>query len=459
MKKIIFTLLTFIPVLLSAQSVPNGNFESWDITNYDNLNSWFTSNQQSIRSVGKPSAIKTSDSQGGSAIKLETVTDGNDMFPGYFVNTEGDPTDGEGGFPFAAMPTHITGYYKYDIKPNDTALMLVFFKKAGQIISADTFKITGAQSSYTQFSFPLSLTATSDTVIIGAVSSNIFSANIPEAGSVIYFDNLGFTGAGTMPALTNGDFENWTTASVDEVKEWFSYGDGVGRTTDKYKGEYAIALQTRDYGNGNVGASGITTGDYNAGNMNGRPFTKQVDTLIGYYKYQANAGDSAMVSVSFTKNGVNVGFYSAFLVATNNYTMFQVPFNLPTAPDSMRIDITSSKWPYTTAQAGNTLIVDEVQLKSAPLVTLLGEEKVFINANVFPNPASEKIRIIPGTEIKGNNILNIYNSLGELVLSKNCNTINAENGIEVEIESLKNGVYFYQINNNNITLNGRFIKN
>jgi hypothetical protein len=457
MKKFLFSILILLPAILSAQSVPNGNFEDWDITNYDNLTGWFTSNPQSIRSTGKPSAIKTTDSQNGSAIMLETVTDGNDIFPGYFVNTEGDPTEGEGGFPYAAMPTHITGYYKYDLKTGDTALMLVFFKKAGQVISADTFKITGSQSSYTQFSFPLSLSTTADTVIIGVVSSNIFAVMPAQAGSKLYIDNLAFTGTGSMPDITNGDFENWNTASYDKVIDWNSSGEGVARTTDSYKGSYAIALQTRDFGGGNLGSSGITTGNMN--NFHGgRPFSNQVDTLIGYYKYNGIGGDSAQVFILFYKNGAPIGGNNIVLGPAASYKLFQIPINLPTTPDTMRIDIFSS---FRNPMPNSTLILDEIQLKSAPLVTSLGEEKVLVNANVFPNPASNKIRIIPGTEIKGNNTLNIYNSIGELVLTKQCNTINAENGIEIEIETLKTGIYFYQLNNSDkqVNVNGRFIKN
>lgn len=454
MKKILLAFLISLPAILSAQSIPNGNFEDWDITNYDNLTGWFNSNPESLRSVGKISAVKTSDSYSGSAIMLETVTDGNDMFPGYFVNTQGDPTDGEGGFPYAAMPTNITGYYKYDIKTGDTALILVFFKKAGQVISADTFKISGSQSSYTQFSFPLSLSTTSDTVIIGVVSSNVFAGMPAQAGSKLFIDNIAFNGAGSMPAIPNGDFENWTTASYDLIKKWNSYGEGIKRTTDKYKGNYAITLETIDYGNGNVGSSGITNGNlYNAGG--GSPFTKQIDTLIGYYKYSSSGADSAQIFISFSKNGNSIGGYNLLLGPATTYTMFQIPFNLQTAPDSIRINIFGSP------KAGSILLLDEIQLKSEPLVTSIEEEKINFNANVFPNPASKKIRIIPGTEIKGNNIVNIYNSIGELVLYRNFNNLNPENGVEIEIETLKTGMYFYQLvgNNSQLKLDGRFIKN
>lgn len=411
MKKL-YLILLILPLHTWGQAILNGDFESWNSTSSDELTGWYNSNSESVRQVGKLSVTKTSDSQSGFAIKLETVSNGSDTAGAYYVNTPSDPMKGEGGMPFAAMPTHINGYYKYNLPGSDTALMLVIFKKNGNVISTDLFKIrgTGQQLNYAPFSFALSLSTMPDSVIIAAASSNLIGEIGIEPGSTFYLDQLNFSGATAMPSISNGDMENWTVSTVYTPQGWSSQGD-ISRSASAYSGSYALQLNTTDFNGGNFEPAGITNGYFteNSGPKGGRPYTLQTDTLKGYYRYNGSNQDSAQVYLNFYKNGMNFFSYTKRLGTAGTYTYFEIPFNLNQAPDTINIQIQSAQWPPT---GPSTLFLDKLYLGSQPLG--LFEEAQDL-AYVFPNPASDKLHINFGEPVTSGTMLKISNILGETV--------------------------------------------
>ena len=319
-----------------AQVIPNGNFEDWSTQSYDEPNTWFTSNREApgLNSVSKVTGFS------GSAIKIETKADPNnqgDFIGGFISNTEGDPTEGQGGVPFSQQPTAITGKIMANMVGNDTALLLVVFKKNGTVTSMNVFKLSGKnQTTFTDFSFPISLSAAPDSVVIACASSNLIAETGIEVGSSITIDNLAFTGPGVTQTIPNGTFDQWTTITTNMLADWdYFNNDALTRVTVKYKGTYALKMETKDFGDGNVGPGFISNGNNNSG----LPYTNTVDTLIGWYKYSTPGNDSGSVSISLSKNGIGIGGAFKVLNPTATYTYFEMPIFTMSAPDSLRISI------------------------------------------------------------------------------------------------------------------------
>jgi hypothetical protein len=443
-----FCILFMIPIHIFSQSILNGNFENWSSTNYDKLVNWENSNRESIPATGSISVSKTSDSHSGFAIKIKTVSSSYDTIAGYFINTPGDPLGGEGGFPYSAKPSKITGYYKYNLSGNDTALILVIFKSVGTIVSTDVFKIrgTGQQTNYTFFNFPLSLSVMPDTVIIAASSSNVIGEVGIEPGSTLYLDELAFTGSGTMPAINNGNCENWVTTSYDQLSGWdCSLGNlNIIKTTDSYKGTYALELLSTKRGSGSEEVGSITSGQQtDNGTYGGLPFSNQVDTVFGYYKYFNNSGDHAIVTVQFFSNGINIGGDQLELNPSASYVKFQLPFSLPVAPDTMRIDISSSKWPFSNIGNGSTLYIDEIQLASAPLYTGFRELNTLKSFSIYPNPAKKQFTVDLNEFIKKADIT-VLDITGKAIYR--ITAINSQK-LEINIPDMKvgEGVYWVSV--------------
>jgi len=452
MKRTLLTLAAAISIAGSSQAqvIANGGLESWQTVQTDNPTGWVTSNREGGLFSGVITTSKSTDSHGGSsAIKIETKVDGTDLRFGYFTNSDGDPLAGEGGVPYSQRPTHITGWYKSNIVAGDSAIVLVIFKKAGTVVSMDMFKLYGVHSSYTQFSFPLTLAVDPDSVIIAAASSNAITEVGVAAGSTITVDDLAFSGTSITQPIPGGDFESWLTASYNYLNDWFTYGDdaaGVARTSDSYKGDYALVLTTEAGGGGGTAyGSGITNADYDGPSMSGVPYNHANDTLVFWYKYTPQGNDSAMASVSLNKNGSPVGGSFIRLPAAASYTKVVMPLTPMMTPDSIRIDIASSiNGGGNTPVEGSMLWVDEIQLTSQPLTT--GVRNIFradSRLSVYPNPFADRIELTL-EEYTGDIQYTLNDITGKIVAAGKGNTI--------ATSELGKGIYFITVSDGNEVL-------
>jgi hypothetical protein len=446
MKRTLLTLTAAISIASSATSqvIQNGGMESWLTVETSEPSGWFTSNREGGPVTGVVTSTKSTDSHGGaSAIKLESKMAGGELMFGFFVNTDGDPIEGQGGVPYSQRPTHITGWYKSDIVAGDSAIVLVIFKKAGAVVSQDVFTLTGVHSAYTQFSFALTLSVDPDSVIIAAASSNAISEIGAAAGSTVTIDDLAFSGPGITQPIPGGDFETWLATSSHFIEDWNTYGDpgGVARTAGSYKGDYAALLTTMGNGMGEAYGSGITNGQTNNGPiMGGKPYNHAIDTLVFWYKYTPQGNDSAMAFVSLSKNGAQVGGSFIKLGAAATYTKVIMPLSPMMTPDTISINIASSMnggSPGTEPVEGSMLWVDEVQLTSEPLNT--GLRNIFRsdkNLSVYPNPFAESIE------------LNLEGHSGELSYTLNDITgkiVASGKGNTIATGELGRGIYFVTV--------------
>ena len=250
MKKCLLIITLFlVQMTVQGQSIPNADFENWSNFNYDEPAFWFTSNMETVPAFSIPTVSPVVGFAGLSA-RIETYIVGLDTLKGSLSNTVQDILAVEGGVPYSEQPTELTGYYRYDLPGNDTALILVVFKSAGSILSSDLFKIkgTGSEPTYVPFSFPLTLASMPDTVIIAATASNLITNQGITSGSWIELDELAFTGPSITQAIPGGSLDNWINKSIDNPLGWTNIGNGVKQSSDAVSGLSALILENTNQG-------------------------------------------------------------------------------------------------------------------------------------------------------------------------------------------------------------------
>lgn len=457
MKKLLLAFLLALPFLsVTAQPVllPNGDFEMWTTGSYDEPVPWFTQNDYTSRDYGINTVTKVTGFGSSFAVRLETKASGTDTFGGIIVNTEEDITNGEGGVPFTFQPTNFSGTARYDIKTGDSAFILLVFKKNSNVISSDTLKFYGTQTTATLFNFSLNtLPQAPDSIIIAAASSNLFGG--PAVfGSWIELDVLAFDDGSLQVQAPDGDFENWATTFYDDPDDWYNsdFGDVV-KSTDKYMGTYALKLESKDDGSGFIDAGGIMLGDMSSPNL-GMPFNRKIDTLTGYYKYATSGNDSGVISVvAIDGNGMPMsGYISHKLSAVNSYTYFEIPISSTNTPARLVVDIASSNYSGTPVD-GSTLFIDDLMLKNSP--TSIGNVKRSLSFTVYPNPAKEILSVKLHEGITEPIEVAIYDMAGRVLYN---NSFAASDQINIPVSTFTPGIYQYNITSGDRNANGKFVK-
>jgi hypothetical protein len=452
-----------------SQTIPNGGFENWNTINYDEPDSvWITSNSESIvrENVATVSQVT---GVSGKAVHIQTVITGTDTLESYISNSP-DPIDGVGGVPYSQKPTNITGYYRYNLPGNDSAILIVTFKKSGVVISTDLFMIGGSQATFTPFSFPLTVSIVPDTVIIAATSSNFLTLAGINNGSWLELDSLAFTGTAITQDIPDGSFETWSSASFEQAAGWAiqpANNDlaGITKTTDHYNGSYAIKLVTELVTGSSSGLlySSIANGQQTQalGLYGGQPFTLMTDTLTGYYKYITPGNDSGMVDILLKNNGNDIDNILFNLAPQANYTYFEVPIAASSIPDTMLIAFFSSCWSYlfsSLSAPGSTLYLDNLQLKSqmpppAGVKEINNSPKLI---NVYPNPAGDVLNFDLRNNTNGDINIAVYDMTGRMQMEKAYP--NPAPLISIPVNALAPGMYLYKVSGNNINITNKFLK-
>lgn len=479
MKKIYSTLGIILLIVFSTSAqnaILNGNFENWNPATFTYpVNCLYTSEAENISLFLQNSipfnqtVTKTTDAyQGSYALKLTTKLLGGNTILAYCLNAQpGDkaPTEWHGGAPYTEMPTGLSGYYKYNLQTGDSALILISFSKAGSNIGFYAYKLGGTQSSYIPFSYTFTpaLTQAPDSVLIGFASSDAFN-NVAMNGSTLTVDNVMFTGVASQPAQYKGDYETWTTSTYYAPASWLIERNGgkalqgISRTTDAHTGTYAIELKTYlgDSNNHPAARPGrISTGYYldncnsNCVEQGGQPFSSIKDTLTFYYKYTPSGADSAMINLSFKKNGTFFANEGRPLLASSSYSYMQIPIDLYQTPDSVIIDIQSSTWADSiTSFVGSDLIIDDIQFKSQPLAVFNAKNNA--KFQIMPNPVTSTFQVVG---IDGVKAVSVINSDGKIVLSKDMDL-----NEPISVSSLPSGIYIVQIKTSSGVIEQKLVK-
>ncbi len=461
-KLILMTSMIFLCVPLFSQPLfTNGGFENWsDELIYRNPDPWFTSNMQLYMFGADNNVTRTEDAYHGSyAAHLETVSAGGDTILGLMTISDGYNLM-SGGTPYSSTPDSMYCYAKFNIQPNDTAQLGVFFKKNGGNVGGAFLTFTGEQQNYMRFSTPVNLTETPDSMTVFASSSLLGAGVLNIPGSEITIDSIGFVGSAVDP-FPNGDMENWNDVIIEEPNGWFTtnYGnvmDGnypVTKSTDSYTGTYAARIENT------VTMWGDTMGLVTKGRLTeegpagGFYVDENPSVISGYYKYTPVSTDTAM-AMAVTSYYDNVAAESvvldSFLVMLpeqSTYTYFELPLsNTAQQADTLNIILAAGNMnEEATAYPGSVLFVDEM---TVDYYTGLPSGDDAEQPTVYPNPAGNTVFVIPGG--KGDLIFALYDLTGRKVLSKTFSH-NRQNKIRIDLSKLTPGTYLYSCSDSDQT--------
>jgi len=470
--KRIFTLL-FATALttygLSQTTFPNMGFESWNnVDVLDSLDEWTTSTYQyQLDGIPVDNSFQVGAAYDGSyALRLETVFLYNEMsmeddtLLGYAVkqNVDGDFN----AFPYTDTVNIFSGWYKCDIQTGDSALVVVHLKNGGAIYSADTLWIKGVQSTWAQFSIPLTngVGNEPDSVFVGFACSDPFTPNTPLEGTWLEIDDVTFeytVGSMTTPTdIPNHSFENMITTSVEEADDWFSFNQMLvaelggtsymTKSTDATEGTYSVRLETNtDNVNEDIPAL-IMNGYYDLYNdefAGGDAFNAQPGQLTGQYKYTPSGIDSAWVLLYMWNSGNPTLLEIEDTLGTvASWTQFSIDLTFSEAPDSMQLIL------YSGDNAGSVLFVDDLQFVGGDL----GTESIdlFTEWNYFPNPANTDVTInyAKATSIE------VIDISGKIMFMDNNLSGNL---VKIATDKWNNGIYFIRLNQNGLVTTKKLV--
>jgi hypothetical protein len=443
-KKIIFLLLPLLPAILSAQSIPDANFENWKDVAYNFPTGMTTSGSVTQLNPGYA---------GNYSIKVQGTPDG--LQPGIFGYGKWQAGIFSGGIPFADRPDSVSGYYASHISRFDTAWVIVLLKKGGTVMGSDSFPITQTNTAYySYFKSPIHYKsiAVPDTLLFLVFST---CPNHINDSSYLLMDNLSFVHS-TLP-LPNGDLESWYKRSYHDPTGWTTQNSAgvsaglyaVSDTTDHFAGNNSCRLT--NFNEGTYSLNGIAwIGKMKNGLLKpGFPIYLQDSFLVGYYKFIPSNGDSCTFLAKVFRHDSLVGSGVIYLKDTAiNWTPFVVPITYISSftgtPDSAAILMAAYKWtsPSSNARGHSLLEVDELSFNA--FVTGIPAENSYSNKfNVFPNPFTETTQIqfeLPEADWV---TIYVFDRIGHQVKSLAKTFMNSgSHTITLDTEQLSSGVYF-----------------
>ena len=457
---------------VSSQDIQNSGFEEWSVIQYfEDPDGYSTTNTVTFFGGNEPNVTKTDDAHSGNyALHLETIETADGVLEG--ASFIGEPGEGTftGGIPYDERPDSLTGYVKYNVNQLDTAYVAAVFKKFGVPIGVAYAQFTGVQGDYQYFTVPVQWLVpiiSPDTVAIALISSSIFTE--PVAGNVLFVDDVQFVGPGDP--FPNGGFEDWTYFTSEEPDNWQSTniftmpgsGISVSKTSDSHSGFFAAQIESRQT-NWNDTIAFITNGSiWEGGPVGGMPVDDIPEKLSGYYKYDPVGADSATVSLALYHFNTNMGSSELIdkatirLPAATTYTYFELPvdyYSLP-EPDTVNISFGSGNFeqPGAMLGLGSTLLVDDLEITYKPHSVGVPESGG-PGVTLYPNPARDNIYMDLGTGHNSGASLFIHHADGSLV--RHVSHVQGRT-IEVPVDNLSGGIYFYRLIMENSISTGKFM--
>ena len=273
--------------------------------------------------------------------------------------------------------------------------------------------------------------------------------------------------------VPNGDFEEWETHIL-------GYEDPIGWTNpnpalaaslgiltvypsdDAAHGNFSVFLETRDTlvyiipGLVTLGEFVINFITATATVEGGIPFTDKPIALKGSYKSYPAEDDFGMVIVQFTKYNSSKGIRDTiasgvmtFPNTVDTWTNFSIPieFNTEDDPDTMNIIAVSSN--MASPKADGSMYIDNLVFEYEAGIN---DMEQLVKANIFPNPANERISISFEKELNGD--IKVFSNDGQLVFSTAINGANHQ----MDVSGLASGNYYFTVVEKNKKISsGQFV--
>lgn len=176
----------------ATTDVPDPSIENWSSVTTETPDNWYSLNPLLSQSGLPENVAKTTDAASGSfAAELTVIQEPQSQDTiGSIVSLGPIDVQSQNPFlpaPYEAMPTELTGAYKYSPSNLDAgAGLLLEFYQNGSVLFSDYQPFT-ANASYTTFTLPINLASAPDSVLMYA-----FAGNNP--GSVLFLDDMAFNG-------------------------------------------------------------------------------------------------------------------------------------------------------------------------------------------------------------------------------------------------------------------------
>ncbi len=329
----------------------------------------------------------------GSAMRVETTSNGVDTEPGFAV--WGNPPDGDEllfSDGFAMTDNEVTGIscdLRYNINFSSPGFIIVQFKYEGVPAGEGSvgpgtyaFPLLGSQANFTamNFTFDPPVAAQIDECVIGFASNNVLDDEpVFFVGNFIEVDNLAFIGS-DVP-IPGGDFDTWQPANEVLVPDgWnvpqFFHLNFVEQTPDAASGNYAVKLNSVAVGD-QVLSSLVFQGEEveGIGVLPTVPVNGELESVSFSYKYETSGDDLgfAVVVMSEIPNPAaeDLFFYGDFLQPTDTYEA--VTFDLSWINDNADINYIAIAFISSyidngevgnTATDGSALFIDDVAINT-----------------------------------------------------------------------------------------------
>jgi len=169
-------------------------------------------------------------------------------------------------------------------------------------------------------------------------------------------------------------FENWTTNSVLSLDDYQNPANDLGafgnlaiqQSTDAVDGTYSVRLETVIIPGGDTAFGYVLSGDPDSFSPGQSVTLNNVDSIIGYWKYDIMPGDSCALLVGTTMTGFGLtGGGTYYITGTQStWQRFAYSVNAPLADSLLLAIATGDPLNNFKGIPGTWLMIDNVQLKS-----------------------------------------------------------------------------------------------
>lgn len=261
--------------------------------------------------------------------------------------------------------------------------------------------------------------------------------------------------------ISDGGFEQWDSVEVNGFNNflpagWFDITNvvcdmeaqpwAVTRTTDAYKGQFAIQLKNIDLSLKQP-AILFSSAGYSDQINNKIPVNARYTSLNGFYKYIPAAADTFSIMVLMFKGEDMIGF-GEFKSSeeTQAYTELHMPvmYTAPASvtPDSAVIMIYAGSSDHFVANT--TLLLDEIEFGMASGLSQISGT-LDANLTLSPNPATHQVNLEIRGARKGKMFVELYAITGSLIKRIEVEIGNENQQVNLDLTEIPKGLIFVSV--------------
>ncbi len=468
MKKYLLPAVAVLAVHGLSAQIENGNFDHWtSMEMFDHPTMAVPTSSSNYETFLETGEVNVTPVQGitGTAMRLESISQGERVFPGFFITGNVPQGDSEemvftGGMPTTDKTVNgVSMDIRYDVSAESPGFVVVQFKRGGIPIGQGNLgtgtmihHLSGA-SEWTNISivFQGGFDQTPDECVVGIATANLLGDDEPfPAGSFVEIDNLNFSNSAEL--FFGGDFENWN--SVESLHspegvlvEMDPFAPTFERTTDAHTGMFALKIFNAGHSeNVKTGRAIFAEGEFE----NPQPYitlSSDMTSLNFMYKYEASNDVAGADVVFYHSNGEGelspVHFKHLTLAPAAEYSAVDYNFAEELSAEGIEAShmmITfeaSTASPDNAPKLGSTLFIDNVALNGS--LWTFGVKVTQPKVVAMPNPAVD--RVVFTFPVARSGFYRVFNSRGVQVDIKQ---FQHQHQIVHDLRGLRTGAYLFR---------------